>query len=140
MTPSSALPFHTRQNQMSTSSTKQQPTQQPTPTLSQPPPLLTQFFKERRKMQRTKTYFLSKSDDSKMYEQLHTALQPYFTSESLSDINHSYNTQNNESLNSAIATLAPKHKNYGCRRSCLPCHTDHRHRLSCHSNATLHSS
>ena len=52
MTPSSALPFHIQQNQMCTSSTTQQPTQQPRqqpteqpqPTLSQPPPLLTQFF------------------------------------------------------------------------------------------------
>ena len=52
-----------------------------------------------------------------MYEQLLTALQPYFTSESLSDINHSYNTQKNESLNSVIATLAPKHKNYASSTS-----------------------
>ena len=106
MTPSSALHFNTQPNEMTlTSKTKQ------------PPTLLTQFFKERRKIQRKKHYFLSKSDDPKMYEQLQTALQPYFTAESLTDINHSYITQNNESLNGVIATLAPKHKNYSSSTS-----------------------
>ena len=56
------------------------------------------------------TYCRDKKKHAKSWELMLALYKPYFTDEKLEEMNHRFETQANESLNTAIMMLAPKHK------------------------------
>ena len=57
--------------------------------------------------------FYCKVEDKKMYEQINESLSKFQTKENVRECLHSFDTQKNESVNNAIARVAPKFKHFG---------------------------
>ena len=59
-----------------------------------------------------KGYYRCKVKHQSLYNDFRRALARYITADMLAMLQHDYSTQKNESLNHAVATLAPKGKDY----------------------------
>ena len=57
--------------------------------------------------------FYCKVNDDKMYKQINQSLSKFQTKENVKECLHSFDTQKNESVNNAIARMAPKFKHFG---------------------------
>ena len=58
------------------------------------------------------SYYRSKTEHSKLYDQMQRAYAPYTTPERIRESQHPYDTQLNESLNNVVAKFAPKNRTY----------------------------
>ena len=69
--------------------------------------------KERKLMERYNAgYYRCKIKHADVYHELLTLYQPYITEEKLRMLSHPYTTQKNESMNTSVASFAPKNKTY----------------------------
>ena len=74
--------------------------------------------KERGLMERfNEKYYRCKVKHQKLYEDMKIALEPYLTSEMLSMLNHTWDTQVNEGMNNSVAAYAPKNRHYSATGS-----------------------
>ena len=57
-------------------------------------------------------YYRSMKNDTVVFEQMKEKFKPYTTVSAMVELLHPYDTQTNEGMNTAVAAVAPKHKNY----------------------------
>ena len=57
-------------------------------------------------------YYRSMTNDTVVFEQMKEKFKPFTTEKAMVELLHPYDTQTNEGMNTAVAAVAPKHKNY----------------------------
>ena len=60
----------------------------------------------------TKGYYRSKLKDRALYDQMMSEYERFIQPKMLRQVNHMWNTQKNEAMNTSVAALAPKNKTY----------------------------
>ena len=65
----------------------------------------------------TSGYYRCKIRHAKLYEDMKTAYADYITPAMLKQLQHCWDTQKNEGLNTSVASYAPKHKHYSSTSS-----------------------
>ena len=61
----------------------------------------------------SQSYYRSKINDAKLYEQIWNVYKPFTTRERLQEFLHLFDTQHNEAMNTSISKYATKTKTYG---------------------------
>ena len=76
-------------------------------------PQLSQSAKETlHSLRRHSGYYRSMTSDKIVFEQMKEKFEQYTTESAMVELLHPYDTQTNEGMNTAVAVVAPKHKNY----------------------------
>ena len=63
-------------------------------------------------LRKHKGYYRSMTSDKIVFEQMKEKFEQYTTESAMIELLHPYDTQTNEGMNTAVAVVAPKHKNY----------------------------
>ena len=66
-----------------------------------------------------KFYYRCRQCDKKLYDEMMATYAPYTSTEAMKQVNYTWHTQGNGSMNTSVFTLAPKHKTFSMKNILL---------------------
>ena len=64
-------------------------------------------------------YYRWRQRDTNVYDEIMAAYTLYISTETMTQVNHPWHAQGNESMNTSVFSLAPKHNTYSMTNSLL---------------------